>query len=434
MVSYSQQYVIFLFTAAGNTGSPYSLESPGTCKNCLTVGASLNDWDSFVAADSSTKKWSGASNLQASNMASFSSLGPTADNRLKPDVLAPGALVFSAACASGSQVTWTTEMHCSVEAKMGTSQATPLAAGAAVLVRQYFTDGYYPSGEKQDTDSFVPSGALLKAVLVHSGQRVDYSIDVTKGTKMSVLSYPSTSQGYGRIQLDSVLNFDVAASTNPISLFVMGAASSSSSRYASITATGSGQGNYYQFTVPSDSSSLHSVRVTMAYSDIAGTVGISGSVLVNDLDVIVYEGAVTSSTVTTGLTKFEPYRVSAAPTENTVEVIDIAVSKLTAGRTYTVVVFANALSSAEQSYALVVTGDVNAAPTVTVESTDDSTTEMNAQYHVIIGVLGAVALLLVFVLIGIYDAKRKKASEAAASAAGGYELATPRATTANSRK
>ena len=44
--------------------------------------------------------------------------------------------------------------------------ATPIAAGAVTLIRQYFTEGFYPSGGKQPADAFLPSGALLKAVLL----------------------------------------------------------------------------------------------------------------------------------------------------------------------------------------------------------------------------------------------------------------------------
>lgn len=40
-------------------------------------------------------------------------------------------------------------------------------AGAAVLVRQYFADGWYPSGTPTADDGFAPSAALLKAMLVH---------------------------------------------------------------------------------------------------------------------------------------------------------------------------------------------------------------------------------------------------------------------------
>ena len=48
--------------------------------------------------------------------------------------------------------------------------ATPIVAGAAVLVRQYFTDGYYPAGVKTAENEFEPMGALLKAVIVNSGR------------------------------------------------------------------------------------------------------------------------------------------------------------------------------------------------------------------------------------------------------------------------
>lgn len=55
---------------------------------------------------------------------------------------------------------------CSVAFEMGTSMATPLAAGSAALVRQYFTDGFYPSGSKTSADAFLPSAPLLKAVMM----------------------------------------------------------------------------------------------------------------------------------------------------------------------------------------------------------------------------------------------------------------------------
>lgn len=44
--------------------------------------------------------------------------------------------------------------------------ATPVIAGSAILVRQYFTDGYYPTGQKIAADAFTPSSALIKAVMI----------------------------------------------------------------------------------------------------------------------------------------------------------------------------------------------------------------------------------------------------------------------------
>jgi hypothetical protein len=44
--------------------------------------------------------------------------------------------------------------------------ATPLAAGAAILVRQYFMDGWYPTHAKTASNTFSPSAPLVKAVMM----------------------------------------------------------------------------------------------------------------------------------------------------------------------------------------------------------------------------------------------------------------------------
>jgi hypothetical protein len=87
--------------AAGNDGREgyYSIGSPGVSKNALTVGAT-----EFSSGDINT-------------VAYFSSLGPTFDNRIKPDVVAPGDQTPSAAADSDSE-------SCSVCDKAGTSVAT----------------------------------------------------------------------------------------------------------------------------------------------------------------------------------------------------------------------------------------------------------------------------------------------------------------------
>lgn len=48
----------------------------------------------------------------------------------------------------------------------GTSMAAPVVAGSLALVRQYFADGWYPSGAPQAASAFLPSAPLLKAVLL----------------------------------------------------------------------------------------------------------------------------------------------------------------------------------------------------------------------------------------------------------------------------
>jgi hypothetical protein len=74
--------------------------------------------------------------------------------------------------------------------------AAPAAAGGAILVREYFVGGYFPTGRRHPIDSVVPSGALLKAVVINSA--VDLS---------GVAGYPSDREGWGRILLDDALYF-----------------------------------------------------------------------------------------------------------------------------------------------------------------------------------------------------------------------------------
>jgi hypothetical protein len=48
--------------------------------------------------------------------------------------------------------------------------ATPAVAGAATLVRQYFTDGFYPTGAPVAAHAYQPSASLIRAVMVAGAQ------------------------------------------------------------------------------------------------------------------------------------------------------------------------------------------------------------------------------------------------------------------------
>ncbi len=165
--------------AAGNAG-PFddSVISPATGKNVVAVGATVHG------------------DVEPPCPAWFSSRGLTQDSRLKPDLLAPGQDVISA--AGDRQVD---SSNCDVRSMSGTSMATPTAAGLAALVRQYYADGYYPSGEPTSSDGFVPSSALLKATLIAS------AVDVTTLGCAEAEPVPSRDQGWGLIQLDRALHF-----------------------------------------------------------------------------------------------------------------------------------------------------------------------------------------------------------------------------------
>ena len=125
--------------------------------------------------------------------------------------------------------------------------------------REYFMKGFYPSGQENPSDVFTPSGALLKAMLVSSARGLERIVDESDSGSISITQitkYPSNDQGYGRIQLDNVLNFGKLSSRRPLSLFVMGAALTTSPYYVKLSTNTS---HFYTFTT-SSSSSQTSIR------------------------------------------------------------------------------------------------------------------------------------------------------------------------------
>ncbi len=178
-IMYDREDMLVLF-ANGNGTYFGTVLSPATAKNCLAVGATSN----------------GA--VGANTIAAFSSKGPTADGRIKPDVVAPGESIVSAAGDASHA-----SDNCGAKLLSGTSMATPTVAGGATLLRQYFTDGFYPSGAKTAADTLNPSAALLKAAVVNGAVDVAYT---TQATMLNGLN-PWYDQGFGRIQLDNVAFF-----------------------------------------------------------------------------------------------------------------------------------------------------------------------------------------------------------------------------------
>src|SRR5207244_6303171 len=74
----------------------------------------------------------------------------------------------------------------------------PAAAAAAAIIRQYFVDGWYPSGSPVANNAMNPSAALLRAILIASGQQVTGSGTVARS---STDTWPNNEQGFGRVLL-----------------------------------------------------------------------------------------------------------------------------------------------------------------------------------------------------------------------------------------
>ncbi len=84
--------------------------------------------------------------------------------------------------------------------------ATPLVAGSAALVRQYFQQGMYPTGAPIVSNQINPSGPLVKAVLIGGAAGLSgYEPD----TGLPLAPPPSFRQGFGRLQLSQSLPLQV---------------------------------------------------------------------------------------------------------------------------------------------------------------------------------------------------------------------------------
>ncbi len=291
MWDYEDDLVVF---AATNLST---LQSPENAKNLLAVGASQDTplQDHFCRGGA----------------------GPTIDGRRKPEIFAPGCGTWSASSSTS----------CGVRASTGTSMACPVIAGAGLLVRQYYTEGFYPTGAPEPADAFVPSGALLKATLLNA------ATDMT-----GIAGYPSNQEGWGRLLLDQTLYFAGDAA----GLFV------SDLRNAEGLSTQDEA--HFAVDVVSDTVPL---RVTLVWTDYPAALG-ANPAAVNNLDLLVtspdcteYKGNVFAGGASVPGGAFD--------TLNNVE--QVLLTQPASG-TYGIIVRATAVNQATQGFALVVSGAI----------------------------------------------------------------------------
>lgn len=312
-----------VFFAAGNSGpSSSTVGSPSTNKNGVSVGATLRG-------------------TSANSMASFSSCGPTLDGRIKPDITVPGSSIVSA----NNDINVATN-NCGTISMSGTSMASPGAAGLTALIRQYYTDGWYPTGSENSANGFTPSAALLKATLINS------AVNMTGTTAI-----PANCQGWGRVLLENALFFTGQSRELWVRDDTTG------------FATGSTATQSWTFTVGSG----EAFKATLAWTDFPSTPAASVN-LVNDLDLTVTgpTGTIWRGNV------FASGQSATGGTSDRRNTLEQVLLNAPAAGTYTVSVKAFNVPNGPQPFALVVTGDVASGggnPPVTVFFDDFETSQ-----------------------------------------------------------
>ena len=266
------QEMVIVF-AAGNDGpTSGTVESPGTAKNVITVGAAENV-QPFGGADGCATPDSQADS--ANDIVSFSSRGPCSDGRHKPELVAPGTHISGGAPQHANPGSNGTALDCFLlngdgvcggvgtnlffptgqqfyTASSGTSHSTPCVAGGCALIRQYFINNF----------TNPPSPAMTKAFLMNSARYMTGAN--ANGTLWS------NNQGMGEMNLG--LAFD-------------GTARILRDELSADLFTASGQTRWFTGTIADTSTPF---RVTLAWTDAPGNT--IGSAYNNNLDLTVMVG------------------------------------------------------------------------------------------------------------------------------------------------
>ena len=261
LVVYDDRIADFFIPAADGGGGSVTIPAAAVPRRVGQLLASAASADAnvtvaFGPASSSSDAWD--------SLADFSSKGPTKDGRIKPDLVAPG-VVQSAASRSVARDAG--GGSCPLRTMQGTSMATPVAAGAAALVRDYFVRGFYPSGKKTEGAGFEPGGALVKAVLIAGAAPLDgFEVD----TGLPLAPPPSFRQGFGRVHIGRSLPLSGGNGPPSTSLQIVDRQPAS-------------MGDVFRYCVRATGGPL---TVALAWHDAPGSPS-AGRALVNDLDLTV---------------------------------------------------------------------------------------------------------------------------------------------------
>lgn len=315
IVAYNLPYYL-PFWAAGNEqdsltakGGFQSITYNGLSKNLVTVGA-VND------AVSGTNR-----SLAGATIAYFSSLGPSDDGRIKPDIVANGVNVNSSISTGDSAYDATYS---------GTSMATPSASGSAALLVQLYA---------REFANKLMRASTLKALLIHTADDLG-------------VAGPDYTYGWGLVNTKAAADVILAHKASP------GAPKLIENNLTSSTTTRTHTFNW-DGTSP--------IRATLVWTDPAGTARNDNDrnpVLVHNLDLritapngTVFQPYVMPFSTNYADANFNTAAIKGSNRVDNVERVDIP-SPPVAG-TYTVTVsLGGSLTTASQVYSLILTGSI----------------------------------------------------------------------------
>lgn len=279
--------------------------APSTAKNVLSIGASTTN--------------------PAGSVANFSSLGPSLDGRVKPDLVAPGVSLCSGraedasiptglSCGTGTHSNGN-NLYMSLS---GSSQATAVAGGSISLIREFI---------REEVGITTPTASLLKAASING------AID------LGTANIPNAQEGWGQI---SVAN-TVIPSYNGTDL---------DTYHDNSRTLSAGFSTLYQFDINPSSG----LDITLVWSDVAGSANSAQneSRLVNDLDLLL---TAPDGTVYKGNVMVNGFSVPNGVHDsiNNVERINLAPSSpLLSGKWQVEISHTGGLN---QAYSLILTGD-----------------------------------------------------------------------------